>query len=67
LGDGSVIFTTNENLLGWMPFPFVAKIYIFSAMRSFALRALGLSFISSSEGVIGFLFTSFSVALRSSS
>ena len=41
--------------------------YIFSAMRSFALRALGLFFVSSAEGVNGFRFTSFSVALRSTS
>ena len=41
--------------------------YNFCAMRSFALRALGLFLISSSEGVMGLRFTSFSVALRSTS
>lgn len=64
---------TKENRIGWMPFPFVLSVlfaakhpYNFSAMRSFALRALGLLSISSSDGVIGFRFTTFSVALRSS-
>ena len=41
----------------------VIENYIFSAMRSFALLALGLAEISASPGTIGFLEISFSVAL----